>query len=170
MAVRRRAISIAILILSKESRATKDQNTFRTDWLWKPCNIPGVDDDKKGCLWPGEIWNEVVTQYTDLYRKSWIRWWSISCSACVLAAQPCLTLYDPEDGRPPGPSVHGILQARTLECLSFPSASSVEGRPVRGSSFGVWSREALPFNKLVPKCATQKSWLVSGSMRLFDLL
>ena len=40
---------------------------------------------------------------------------------CVLVAQSCLTLYDPVDCSPPGSSVHGILQARTLEQVPFPS-------------------------------------------------
>ena len=31
------------------------------------------------------------------------------------AAQSCLTLSDPMDCSPPGPSVHGIFQARGLE-------------------------------------------------------
>ena len=30
-------------------------------------------------------------------------------------AQSCLTLSDPMDCSPPGPSVHGIFQARVLE-------------------------------------------------------
>ena len=33
----------------------------------------------------------------------------------VLVIQSCLTLCDPMDYSPPGPSVHGILQARILE-------------------------------------------------------
>ena len=33
----------------------------------------------------------------------------------VLVAQSCLTLFDPMNCSPPGSSVHGILQARTLE-------------------------------------------------------
>ena len=48
-------------------------------------------------------------------------------SAAVAAAkslQSCPTLCDPIDGSPPGPSVPGILQARTLEwvAISFSSA------------------------------------------------
>ena len=41
---------------------------------------------------------------------------------CVLVAQSCPTLCNPIDHSPPGPSVHGILQARTLEwvAMSFP--------------------------------------------------
>ena len=39
---------------------------------------------------------------------------------CVLVVQSCLTLCNPMDHRPPpGSSVHGILQARILEWLSF---------------------------------------------------
>ena len=43
----------------------------------------------------------------------------------VLVAQSCPTLYDSMDCSPPGSSVHGILQARTLECvvLSFSRGS-----------------------------------------------
>ena len=32
----------------------------------------------------------------------------------------CPTLCDPMDGSQPGSSVHGILQARILECVTFP--------------------------------------------------
>ena len=40
---------------------------------------------------------------------------------CVLVAQLCPTLCDPIDYIPPGSSVHGILQARILEWVPFPS-------------------------------------------------
>ena len=39
---------------------------------------------------------------------------------CVLVAQSCPTLCDPLDCSPPGPSVHGILQARILEWVAIP--------------------------------------------------
>ena len=35
-------------------------------------------------------------------------------------AQSCLTLCDPIDSSPPGSSVHGILQAKTLEWIAMP--------------------------------------------------
>ena len=35
--------------------------------------------------------------------------------AAVKSLQSCLTLCDPIDGSPPGSSIHGIFQARTLE-------------------------------------------------------
>ena len=39
----------------------------------------------------------------------------------VLVSQSCLTLCDSMDCEPPGSSVHGILQARILNGLPFPS-------------------------------------------------
>ena len=38
----------------------------------------------------------------------------------VLVAYSCPTLYKPMDYNPPGPSVHGILQARILEWVAIP--------------------------------------------------
>ena len=45
-------------------------------------------------------------------------------AAAAKLLQSCPTLCDPIDGSPPGSSVHGILQARTLEgvAISFSSA------------------------------------------------
>ena len=39
----------------------------------------------------------------------------------MLVAQSCPTLGDPMDCSPPGSSVHGVLQARILECIVMPS-------------------------------------------------
>ena len=36
--------------------------------------------------------------------------------------QSCRTLCDPMDWGPPGSSVHGILQAKTLEWVAMPSS------------------------------------------------
>ena len=46
----------------------------------------------------------------------------------VLVAQSCLALCDPMDCSLPGSSVHGILQARTLECVPI-SSSRVSSQP-----------------------------------------
>ena len=45
-------------------------------------------------------------------------------AAAAKSRQSCLTLCNPIDGSPPGSSVPGILQARTLEwvAISFSSA------------------------------------------------
>ena len=45
-------------------------------------------------------------------------------NAAAKSLQSCLTLCDPIDGSPPGSSIPGILQTRTLEwvAISFPNA------------------------------------------------
>ena len=42
-----------------------------------------------------------------------------------LVSQSCLTLCDPMDCSPPGSSVHGILQARTLEWVAIPFSRGI---------------------------------------------
>ena len=44
-----------------------------------------------------------------------------STAAAAKSLQSCPTLCDPIDGSPPGSAVPGILQARTLEWVPFPS-------------------------------------------------
>ena len=44
-----------------------------------------------------------------------------AAAAAAKSLQSCLTLCDPIDGSPPGSPVPGILQARTLSGLPFPS-------------------------------------------------
>ena len=47
-----------------------------------------------------------------------------SAAAAAKSLQSCPTLYDPTDDSPPGTTVPGILQARTLEwvAISFSNA------------------------------------------------
>ena len=71
---------------------------------------------------------------------------------CVLAAQLCLTLFEPMNCSLPGSSVHGILQARTLEWIAIPffrGSSPPRDRTqvscIAGRFFTVWAtREAFP--------------------------
>ena len=58
-------------------------------------------------------------------------------SACVmcLGAQSSLNLCDPVDCNPPGSSVHGILQTRTLEWVAFPFLQGIS--PTQGSNPGL---------------------------------
>ena len=44
---------------------------------------------------------------------------TIISTAAAKSLQSCPTLRDPTDGRPPGSSVPGILQARTLEWVNL---------------------------------------------------
>ena len=43
----------------------------------------------------------------------------VSCVACMCVCSVRLTLRDPRDCSPPGSSVHGISQARTLELVAI---------------------------------------------------
>ena len=42
------------------------------------------------------------------------------CVCVCVVAQSCLTLYNPMDCHAPGSSIHGVLQARILECIAIP--------------------------------------------------
>ena len=46
---------------------------------------------------------------------------SFIVSAAAKSLQLCPTLCDPTEGSPPGSPIPGILQARTLEWVAFPS-------------------------------------------------
>ena len=65
---------------------------------------------------------------------------AVKSGAC-LGAQLCLTLCDPMDCSPPGPSVQGILQARTLEWVALPSSrgSSPLRDQTQVSCIGRWA-------------------------------
>ena len=52
----------------------------------------------------------------------------------VLCAQSCLTLCDLRDCSPPGSSVPGILQPRTLQWLSFPSPGNLPDPGIKPES------------------------------------
>ena len=58
-------------------------------------------------------------------------------AAAAKSLQSCPTLCNPIDGSPPGSPVPGILQARTLSGLPFPS-------PMQESEKWKWSRSVVP--------------------------
>ena len=47
-----------------------------------------------------------------------------AAATAAKSPQSCLTLCNPIDGSPPGSSVHGIFQARTLELVAISSSSA----------------------------------------------
>ena len=61
-----------------------------------------------------KIWKSIY-KYTHTYLYTYMR-------VYVLSHFSCLTPCDPMDCRPLGSSVHGILQARILECVTMPSS------------------------------------------------
>ena len=78
-----------------------------------------------GCVWGGE-WRHAISW-------AWLEFWHGCKGFAATAAkslQSCLTLCDPIDGSPPGSTIPGILQARTLEwvAISFSSAWKWKGK------------------------------------------
>ena len=83
-----------------------------------------------------------------------------SMSACSVA-QSCLTLCDHLDCSPPGSSVYGILQARILEWLPFPSPedlpdpgiepSSPESPALADGFFTIWATRHCPPQEIQSK-------------------
>ena len=67
-------------------------------------------------------------------------------------AQSCPTLCDPVDCSPPGPSVHGSLQARILEwfAISFSRGSSHPGIEPRSPALQADSFLSEPLGKALP--------------------
>ena len=72
------------------------------------------------CTWGSELARGCVTSLK-LYSDSG----QLRAAAAAKSLQLCLTLCDPIDGSPPGSTIPGILQARTLEwvAISFSNAS-----------------------------------------------
>ena len=78
----------------------------------------------------------------------------LQCKKESEVAQSCLTLCDPMDCSPPGSSVHGIFQARVLECVAISfSRGSPQPRDrtqvshIMGRCFTIWAtREAQNYN------------------------
>ena len=67
---------------------------------------------------------------------------SPNISVKVFVAQLCLTLWDPVDCRPPGSSVHGILQARILEWVANPFPGDLPNPGIESRSFA-WQEDSL---------------------------
>ena len=85
-----------------------------------------------------------------LFLHDWSQVKLFHMCVCVLVTELCPTLCDPMDCSPPGSSVHGILQARILEWVAFPSSrGSSQSRDwtwvssIAGRLFIIWdTREA----------------------------
>ena len=96
-----------------------------------------------------------------------------SSCVCVLSHFSCVGLCHPMDCSPPGSSVLGILQARTLEWVTMPSfRGSSPSRDqtwvfcIAGRRFALWAtREAL--NNMIQN---SESWsATSGGVKLIEV-
>ena len=120
----------------------------------------GLVQESRKLKWPTQ---ECLLDPSKVWREAQL-WWAM---CCCLVAKSCLTLCDPMDYSSPGPSVHGIFQARILEWVAFPfSRASSQPRDwtqvscITSRFFTIWaSREA--FNKVkrvVNTCLSSIPW------------
>ena len=65
------------------------------------------------------VWQVAVHGVTELDMTERLTLPENKYNVCVLLAQLCPTLCDPMDCSPPGSSVHGISEARILECVAI---------------------------------------------------
>ena len=82
-------------------------------------------------------------------RKQWVQLpFAITAFVCmhVKSLHSCLTLCNPMDCSPPGPSVRGILQARMLEWIAMPSSRGyhqprhwTQLSHIEGEFFTIWA-------------------------------
>ena len=85
--------------------------------LFMPPGLPGGSDSKESTCSAGDLGSIL-----GLGRCPWEG--TAAAAAAAKSLQLCPTLCNPIDGSPPGSSVHGICQARTLEwvAISFSNA------------------------------------------------
>ena len=90
-----------------------------------------------------------------------------------LVTQSFLTLWDPMDCSPPGSSVHGILQARTLEWVAMPSSRGIF--PTQGLNPGLphcrWILYCLshPGSPLITILSYKTFFLVLRTCKIYSL-
>ena len=83
---------------------------------WQVGSLPLVPPGK-----PNICTDEHIYVHTEYIGMAQIELHYFFKSAAAKSLQSCPTLCDPIDGSPPGSPVPGILQARTVEWLPFPS-------------------------------------------------
>ena len=82
---------------------------------------------------------------------------------CAGSLQSCLTLCSPMDSSPPGSSVHGISQARTLEWAAISSSRGAPDPGMQPASLCLlhWQADSLPLASLIlrKKCRYMLAYL-----------
>ena len=104
--------------------------------------------------WRNGYWNPVVH---DLSSES-----TVSAPVCpLLCARSCLALHDAVDCSPPGSSVHGISQARILDCVAISSS--------RGSSWPRYRTAAPKSPELHADSLPLRHWGRSSVFFIFNI-
>ena len=110
--------------LEKEMAIHSRAIAWKIPWTEEPGRLQSMGSQRVGHDWATPLftftihskWKIIMLLSTsrNLDRAQDVVCW------CCLVVKSCLTLCDPIDCSPPGSSVHGILQARILECVAIP--------------------------------------------------
>ena len=96
---------------------TSRQNAERTNWF---ISVEGwIEDEIEKELFCIPLESKGNASYLKLVRLENETFSFPTSAAAAKSLQSCPTLCDPIDGSPPGSSVPGILQARTLEWVAI---------------------------------------------------
>ena len=87
---------------------------------------------------PGKINKTISVSFLSLSLPEFLGLLSKQCAAAAKSLQSCATLCNSIDGNPPGSSVPGILQARTLEWLAISFSNAWKGKVKVKSLNRVW--------------------------------
>ena len=131
---------------------------WRKKWQPIPLSLPEKSHGQRSLVgyspWHLKSWARLSNQTTTMNfggntkTTGWVSSYKgqLLFLSCVLVVQKCPTLCHPMDCSPPGPSVHGILQARILEWVVIPSSRrSFQPRGqthvshIAGRFFTVWA-------------------------------
>ena len=93
-------------------------------WLITVIPAPSCSDQVKDGYEPRQSRERQLKTFHEIMEQEFLSAEPAAAAAAARSLQSCLTLCDPRDGSPPGSSVSGILQARTLEwvAISFSNA------------------------------------------------
>ena len=136
-------------------KETQRVKTLRSPWIRESQGKSVFDN--AALVWRGYLWNSITFNLNQ-------RVWSL-LNACILL---CLPLCNPMDCSPPGSSVHGIFQAKTLGWAAIFLLLGIF--PTQGSSTCLlhllhWQAHSLPLSHPASRMvATECSYLRSNSI------
>ena len=132
--------------MEKEMATHSSTLAWKIPWTEEPGGLQSMGSQTAGHDWVTSlslsVYGSTDMQHTLPWEKGNINAMNMSTVyhlglCCCLVATSCLTLCDPVDCTLPGPSVHGIFQARILEqaAISDPKRSSHPKGQIRFSGF-----------------------------------
>ena len=97
--------------LEKETANHSSTSAWKIPWTEEPGRLQSM-----GSLRVGHDWASSLHFTSHLVNCFFLLFFFF---AAAKSLQSCMTLCDPIDGRPPGPSIPRILQSRTLEWVAI---------------------------------------------------